>query len=236
MLLPKPTVHFLAEQALEELRADGVVVEDAEVLWLDQLARAITENSDLTTLADWLDFPRPCGSLLFQQPSFAALEWLDRYATSWFEGEGQMEVFCIAYMLVFGRQPKAFANLLTKAAAEETIKAWARTLTISPVALAAGVNEFLKNQERVEVEPDKIGTDHLQHVGFAIPWLTATFGGTREDWLYGKSRREFLEHLNRLPEVMGHGHDDKGNNFEEMRRHREFRAAVEFIKRGRVAA
>ena len=230
MHVSKPTLHLMARDAIAEIEATGVTVLPEEVLWLHELAQRESQNSDLTELSYWLDMPRRCGPLTFYPLCITAENWVQDYATLWFDGDKRMEVLALAYVLCHGRDPKAYESIVTEKAARSAIRNWAWSLPLTYLQIATAVNEFFSKDEQVEVtkETESERLDIRRHWGWVIPYLMRYYGGSREDWVYRKSAREFREMVNKLPEVMGN--DAKDGKFD---RHIQFRAVVEWIIGGR---
>lgn len=234
MRIDKPILHLMAREAITEIVQSGGKLEDGDELWLHTLACRVSQNADLIELSAWLDVPVRCGPLEFRTPSIAAEQWIDQCAEPWFGGDKRWEVIAIAYILVHGRDPDVFAKLNTESSARSAIRRWMWTIPLTFRQLAVGVDEYFAKREAVEVKTVKESEelDIRKHWGFVIPWLVRYYGGTEQDWLYRKSSAIFREMVNGLPQVM-QSEAEKDTKFG---RFSEFREAVCFIKRGRVAA
>lgn len=233
MTVDKPTLHPMAARELAALRDAGATVTDEDVLWLDALAKNVTRTCDLAELSDWIEFPRICGPLTFVPLSIAAQEWLRLFASDWFDGDERMETLAVAYVLTHGRDPKAFELLTTEKAARRAIRRWAWSLPLSYTQIARAVDEyFSKSRVEVSKEPESSVADVRREWSFVMPWLVRYYGKDREHWLYRESAGVVHELVASLPSIIG------GRSAEDAKqaKHAEFVAAVNYIKRGRVAA
>lgn len=225
MRVEKPKLNPMAEQAIAELSAGGVVPTPSDVLWLHELGERVVQASDATCIDDWLDLPRAVGNLRLYPLSIAAEYWIREKASPWFEGNNRLEVLAIAFALAHGRDPSRFGDMVSEQAAKKTLIAWQAEIGVSWGELVNAVEAMISGNT-VEVKESK-GVDSAPHWGFIIPWLCKHYGGTPRDWLYARSAEEVAALANALPALEGKKSDDPKFN-----RFCEFRATVEYLKKG----
>jgi len=241
MLIPKPRLHPLAKNAIDELAREGITCTPDEIFWLQELAGEIQEGAskDLNRFAG---FPTPCGNVRLWPLSIGARRWF-RSVSTWFDFDDQIFILALGFTMAHGREPDFLLSITNRAAAIWKILAWSRRLTCSLAELSRAIDATSEQDEHVDIlnprEENEKETGIARHTtarpdwGAALARLSHYYPGhTLGYWLWELPDETVAILLNRtydfIPVEERESREDK--NFQKLAR---LRLVVKHIRESR---
>ena len=193
--------HAAAE--LAELRETGIEPSLDECIRFNDLAR----RAEYPHGGSLLPAGRPAraGSVWLWPFTIQGTAWYET-AVMWFDGEGDLETYCVAYALAFGREPGAFDKLWDKRSALAAIKAWKKNLACTITEMEVAIHQVLNppptlpeleedKKKKSEEDKDARASDYLAEL---VRDMIAMVGGDPDIWMRQVCKDWVLEQIHTI--------------------------------------
>jgi len=151
----------------------------ADVVELDELAHRVTgPGGDYDDVFSW---PVHCAGLLLKPLSLAKIAWYNRCAVKWFDDDSVTTSTILAFLASCENDEAILDKLTTPEQARDTIEAWERTVTATPMQIAAAVEKLLGGRDGGEEK------DGPSSFGPLVSLLCREYGESPEHWMYRAS-------------------------------------------------
>lgn len=233
-----PPINELARAELFSLRQAGVVLTDAEVVHIVTLAnKAVLGAVDPRSI---LFRGRTVGNLTLYPLTLGAKLWLVSEAHDWFSETDFTSALAMLYAMAFSRDPEAF-DFRDASHAKKCLTKWGRKITATESELRAAIRELTKSDsddadavtlleqllDNIRKDPTNLNlapslsyldsrTTGLETKNIipSIAILMKTFGGTREQWLWGDNDETSILLLDAIVSVEGKAGTAKDPEYE----------------------
>lgn len=206
-MIKKPDIHPLAEKHLRELRGRwGIILTDAEVLWIVQLCERVIcpgGGGDL----EYIGMPERVGhsDVFLWRLTIGAAIWLEECAFRWWSDSNQL-IRANAFALAHARRGDVFRDLYIRETAERVIKQWFRGLGCTHEELDEAISRLYPPQETLGGDRDGKAIDnHAWSWGAIIDDLEATTGIQADHWLWDQAVGVTLRRLALAKQVAAAG-------------------------------
>ena len=126
----RPTLSWVAQKAIAELRNLAVEPTLDEVLWLHELGLKV-ENPAGRGPGLAAGFPVRCGAVLLWPLTIGAGQWFSDVALPIF-GQSTQSFLCLAYAHAHARRPDVLEELTTRKTIWQAVRRWCRAMTLTP--------------------------------------------------------------------------------------------------------
>lgn len=202
MIPSRPELHPLARKHLESLRARGIVLTDAEVLWIVGICRQITAPDGVETSLIGMPVRVGLSDVWLWPMTVGASIWWRDCAIVWFKGNDGFLFWALAWTLAHARTAKVFRAASTPESARRLVEGWALTLGATRAEIEAAVDAVL---------PPSGGENAARPAAKTPPpsWtrivneLAEDYGLAEDHWLWDKDTAATIDAWVRARSVRG---------------------------------
>lgn len=200
-------LNELAQAQIAELRNAGIVLTDDELIWINDLARRVDNPPGGSTLP--AGCPVQAGNVWLWPFTVQSAAWYDK-AVNWFDGQGEMETYCLAYALAHGRIEGASDKVWNYTNARFRVTQWRDHLACTHEELISAIAQVLPKADELGLEDDTGDKDDKPEKetdwSGLVASLVAAVGGDPDIWTRQVSKEFLLKQANTIAEQ----HREKG--------------------------